>query len=83
MIECDGKEVPNEILEKAWDIAQEHINKTIERQEAFLSKVDVTDLTSKVIYNKPSEALIAWTKNILTDDKLAELHRDGKSKDDF
>jgi len=81
MIECDAKEVSNDILEKARDIAIQEVNKTIQRQKEFLAKTEPKDLSDKVVYNKPSDALILRVKSILTDDKLAVLRR--HSKEDF
>jgi len=81
MIECDAKEVPNDILEKARDIAMQEVNKTIKRQKEFLAKTESKDLSDKIVYNQPSDALVLWTKSILTDDRLALLQR--HSKEDF
>lgn len=82
MIEADGREAPAEIVERAWDIAMEHINQTIERQQEFIATVDtITDKSDKVVKNYPSDDLIAWVRTVLTDEKLSGIYR--HSKEDF
>ncbi len=83
MIEADGKEVENDILEKAWDIAIEHINQVIDWQEEFTKQVTITDKSDKVAFNKPSEDLISWVSTILTDDELTVVTRKDTRKEDF
>jgi polyribonucleotide nucleotidyltransferase len=83
MIEADGREVSNDVLEKAWDIAIEHINQVIDRQEQFTKQADITDKSSKVAFNKPSEGIIGWVSTILTDDVLTVVTRKDTRKEDF
>ena len=83
MIEADGKEVPNDIIEKVWDIAVEHINKVIDRQEKFTAQIKIDDKSDKVKFNKPSDELIARVSTILTDDVLTVVTRKDTRKEDF
>jgi polyribonucleotide nucleotidyltransferase len=83
MIEADGREVSNDILEKAWDIAIEHINQVIDRQEAFTSQVEISNKSDKVVFNKPSTDVIDRVATILTDDVLTVVTRKDTRKEDF
>ncbi|MCF7835275.1 polyribonucleotide nucleotidyltransferase [Candidatus Gracilibacteria bacterium] len=71
MIECGAKEVPENILQEAFEIGQKEIDKICDIQSEFLSKLDIQ--TQEVIFNKPSESVIAYISNILTEDKLNAL----------
>lgn len=71
MIECDAAEVSEEILDKAFDLAQEEINKLCKAQSDFLAKCDI-DLKT-ILYNKPSDALMSYVKWIITPDKFAVM----------
>lgn len=71
MIECDGAEVSEELLDKAFDLAQEEINKICKLQSEFLAKCTIT--TKAIAYNKPSDELMAYVKGIITDDKFAAM----------
>lgn len=81
MIEADGREAPNDIIEKAWDMAMDEINQTIERQKEFVSGIDVVSKTDKVVKNYPSDDLIARVRTVLTNERLSSIHR--HSKEDF
>lgn len=83
MIEADAKEVSNDILEKARDLAVEHINQVIDRQEQFTAQATITDKSDKLSYNQPSEEVIARVSSILTDDKLTLVTRKDTRKEDF
>jgi len=80
MVECDAHEVSDEILAGAWDIAQEHINQSIQRQVDFLKDRPGEDKSSKVVYNKASKGLVIRVEAILTEEKLTEFKRLNKEE---
>lgn len=71
MIECGANEVPKAILKDAFELGQKEIDKICDIQSEFLSKLLIKE--QEVIFNKPSEAVIAYISNILTEDKLNAL----------
>ena len=71
MIEAEGNEVPKDLLKEAFLIGQKAIDTSCDFQTEFLKKIAPTPQT--IVYNKPSEDLIAYVKNILTQDKLDAL----------
>jgi polyribonucleotide nucleotidyltransferase len=71
MIECAANEVPEDILNQAFEIGQQEINASCDYQTAFLKKLNVQKL--EIVYNKPSEELIAYVSQILNHDKLDAL----------
>ena len=71
MIECDAAEVNEDLLDKAFDLAQDEINKMCKAQDEFLAKCDINLKT--ILYNKPSEALMSYVKGIITPDKFAVM----------
>ena len=80
MVECDAHEVSDEILAGAWDIAQEPINQSIQRQVDFLKDRPGEDKSSKVVYNKASKGLVIRVEAILTEEKLTEFKRLNKEE---
>ena len=71
MIECGANEVPKAILKDAFELGQKEIDKICDIQSEFLKKLVIKD--QKAIFNKPSEAVIAYISNIITEDKLNAL----------
>ena len=71
MIECDGAEVSEDMLDKAFDLAQEEINKICQFQSDFLAKCEINAKT--IAYNKPSDELMAYVKGIITPEKFAAM----------
>lgn len=71
MIEAEANEVPKDLLKQAFEIGQKAIDQSCDFQTEFLKKLDITD--KEIVYNKPSEELIAYISNILTHDKLQAL----------
>ena len=71
MIECDAHEVSDEILLEAFDLAQEHVNLSIDFQQQFLAWIWIKPL--KASFNKPSATLLTHIRQILTDDKLEAM----------
>lgn len=71
MIESEADEVPADILKKAFEIGQKEIDAICDAQTEFLAKCTVQQ--KEIVYNKPSESVIAYVTNILHDDKLQQL----------
>ena len=71
MIEAEANEVPKDLLKQAFEFGQKAIDTSCDFQTEFLKKLTIH--TKEIMYNKPSEALIAYISNILTKDKLAAL----------
>ncbi len=71
MIEAEANEVPSDLLKQAFELGQKAIDASCDFQSAFLKELTVTP--QEISYNKPSEALIAYITNILTEDKLQAL----------
>jgi polyribonucleotide nucleotidyltransferase len=79
MIECGANEVPELILKEAYEIGQKEIDRICDIQSEFLNQLVIKK--QEVIFNKPSESVIAYISNILTEDKLDALT--GHSKEPF
>ena len=71
MIEAEANEVPSDLLKQAFELGQKAIDTSCDFQSAFLKELTV--IPQEIAYNKPSEALIAYITNILTEDKLQAL----------
>jgi len=76
MIEAEGNEVAKELLKEAFVVGQKAIDVSCDYQTEFLKKLTI--IPKEVMYNKPSEALIAYISNILTKDKLEALTGNSK-----
>jgi polyribonucleotide nucleotidyltransferase len=63
MIEDESKEIPLDILKKAFEIGQEEINRSCDFQLDFLSMLDITE--KEVMFNKPSHELEEEVKNFI------------------
>ena len=73
MIEFDGEEVSQEIILGAFEIAQKEIDRCCDMQTDFLSQCSITDKSSAVVYNKPSDQLMTDIAQIITADKLQAM----------
>jgi len=71
MIEAEANEVPADLLKEAFEIGQKAIDQSCEFQTQFLKKLKPE--LKEIVYNKPSEELIAYIDHILTKDKLKAL----------
>lgn len=71
MIECDGAEVSEELLDKAFNLGQQEINKLCKIQAEFLAKCSIS--AKEIKYNKPSDALMAYVQGIITPDKFLAM----------
>ena len=76
MIESEANEVPEDILKQAFVLGQEQIDASCDLQLAYLDLMQVTQ--QEITYNKPSEELVAYVSNILTEDKLSALTGNSK-----
>jgi len=79
MIECGANEVPEDILQKAFEIGQKEIDKICDIQSEFLNKLIIKE--QEVTFNKPSDSVIAYISNVLTQEKLEALT--GHTKEPF
>lgn len=71
MIEAEGNEVPQDILKEAFIVGQKAIDTSCDFQTEFLKTVK--PVAKEIVYNKPSEDLIAYVSKIITKDKLDAL----------
>src|SRR5574344_1312871 len=71
MIECEGKEFPDELMKQAFDLGQKVIDEACDLQSDFLKTLEIQ--TQEVVFNKPSEATMELVKTILTDEKLQTM----------
>jgi len=71
MIEADWDEVPKEIMKEALKIAQEQIDKTCDAQSEFIKQLEITP--KDIVINKPSDSVLAYISNILTQEKLEAM----------
>ncbi len=76
MIEAEGNEVDKELLKQAFLIGQKAIDESCDFQMKFLETLTV--VPQNIIYNKPSEDLIAYISKILTEEKLQALTGNSK-----
>ena len=76
MIEAEGNEVPQDLLKEAFIVGQKAIDASCDFQTKFLETLTV--VPQEIVYNKPSEALIAYISNILTEEKLQALTGNSK-----
>ncbi len=76
MIEAEANEVPNALLKQAFEVGQKAIDVSCDFQTKFLKELTITP--KEIMYNKPSEELIAYISNILTKDKLQALTGNSK-----
>ena len=71
MIEAEANEVPADLLKEAFKVGQKAIDASCDFQAKFLKQLTVAP--KEIVYNKPSEDLIAYISKILTADKLQAL----------
>jgi len=71
MIECGANEVPEDVLQKALDLAAVEVDKSCDMQADFLAKLVIKE--QAIMFNKPSEDVITYISNILTTEKLEAL----------
>lgn len=69
--------MPKAVLKDAFVLAQQEIDKVCDMQNEFLKQLEIQK--KEVMFNKPSEALIAYVSNIITQDKLDAMTGFGKT----
>lgn|GEM_PF-7014889 len=60
MIECDAKQVPDEVINQAFELAQIKIDEMCDIQSKYLSTMNIT--TQSIMFNKPSENTLNFVK---------------------
>ena len=71
MIEDESKEIPLDILKKAFELWQEEINRSCDFQLEFLKELNITE--KEVMFNKPSHKLEEEVKNFIWEDRLESM----------
>lgn len=66
MIECDAKQVPDEIVNQAFELAQQKIDEMCDMQSKYLTQFTITP--REVAFNKPSESVMNFVKAALSDE---------------
>ena len=64
MIECDAKQVSDEVIAQAFLVAQEKIDQMCDFQSDYLTAFSITP--REVVFNKPSEELLEFVRNLYT-----------------
>ena len=71
MIELDAKQVSDEIIKQAFLLAQTKIDEMCDIQSQYLTSFSVTP--REVVYNKPSQALLDYVRNLYSDEIKADM----------
>jgi polyribonucleotide nucleotidyltransferase len=78
MVECESKEIDTDIIMKAFEIWQNELKKICEQQKEFLKNINIE--TKEIKLNKPSEELMAYISQIITEDKLSKIFPSDKKQ---
>ncbi len=78
MIEVDWKEVSDDIINKAFEIWQQEINKIIDQQQEYLSKLAIQ--SKEIVITKPSEDLLKKVSEIIWKDWFENMFWKTKSE---
>ena len=68
MIECEGKEFPDELMKEAFTLGQKVIDESCDWQADFIKTLEIK--TQEVSFNKPSEKTMEFINSYLTTEKL-------------
>lgn len=68
MIECEGREFPDDLMKEAFDLGQKVIDEACDLQSDFLKTLEIHE--KEITFNIPSEATMAFVEAILTPEKL-------------
>ena len=71
MIECEGKEFPDDLMKKAFDLGQKVIDEACDWQLEFLKTLEIK--TQEVTFNKPSEETMQLVDQVLTAERLEAM----------
>lgn len=81
MIEAGATEIPDQDIQEAFTLGQQHIDQSIEQQHEFLNQLNIEDKTAEIVINKPTQHLIEEVKKVITPTKLEEMM--GNTKTSF
>ena len=68
MIECEGKEFPDDLMKKAFDLGQKVIDEACDWQLEFLKTLEIK--TQEITFNKPSKETMQLVDQVLTAERL-------------
>ena len=71
MIECEGKEFPDDLMKKAFDLGQKVIDEACDWQLEFLKTLEIK--TQEITFNKPSEETMQLVDQVLTAERLEAM----------
>lgn len=71
MIECEGKEFPDDLMKKAFDLGQKVIDEACDWQLEFLKTLEIK--TQEITFNKPSEGTMQLVDQVLTAERLEAM----------
>ena len=71
MIECEGKEFPDDLMKKAFDLWQKVIDEACDWQLEFLKTLEIK--TQEITFNKPSEENMQLVDQVLTAERLEAM----------
>ena len=71
MIECEGKEFPDDLMKKAFDLGQKVIDEACDWQLEFLKTLEIK--TQEITFNKPSEKTMQLVDQVLTPERLEAM----------
>ena len=76
MIECDGNEVSEEIINEAFRLGVEEMKKIHKAQTDFLAGTEISG--KEISYNKPSATLLEWTEKYITPEMFQAMTGNSK-----
>lgn len=71
MIECEGKEFPDDLMKKAFDLGQKVIDEACDWQLEFLKTLEIK--IQEITFNKPSEETMQLVDQVLTAERLEAM----------
>lgn len=71
MIECEGKEFPDELMKEAFTLGQKVIDESCDWQADFIKTLEIKH--QEVSFNKPTEKTMELINSYLTSDKLEAM----------
>ena len=68
MIECEGKEFPDELMKEAFTLGQKVIDESCDWQADFIKTLEIRP--QEITFNKPNEKTMEFINSYLTTEKL-------------
>lgn len=68
MIECEGKEFPDNLMKEAFTLGQKIIDEACDWQSDFIKTLTIKN--QEITFNKPTEATMKLVNSFLTNEKL-------------